>query len=227
MRRDSKGERLFIDLEPSQASSMLAIISAECVRVKEIHGFGSVNDAEEQLCWLDLRDHRWHFASGYTLQTNQHVLAASGGYVIVADNPRTRQWIAAAETPTNVLISLPANIRVERLFARNQVLDVFYFQYKVKGAGGEMDELLHLTTYSLKGEGPKVQRSREFPWASRVFDMDPEGRVAMFRPRQTYFAHGILAELDTGRKFRLGVAGDNGVFLGEAVIRRFHELSKP
>ena len=130
---------------------MLATISAECVWVKELHGFGSVNDAEEQVYWLDLRDHRWRFASGYTLQTNEHVIATSGAYVIIADNPRTRQWIAAADMPKNVLISLPTNVRVERLFARNQLLDVFYFQNKAKGAGGEMDELLHLTTYSLEG----------------------------------------------------------------------------
>ena len=205
---------------------MVAIVSGERVRVKALRGFGSVNDAEEQVCWQDSREHRWHFVNGDTLPPNEHVVAASGAYVVIADVPRTRQRIALAESPKNVLISLQPDIRVERIYSRNRVLDVFYFQSQAKGARGDTDEALHLVTYLLEREEPELQRRRIFPWASSVFDMDPKGKVAVFRPKQTYFAHGALVELDTGRRIRLGVAGDSGVFLSEPVIRRFHELSQ-
>ena len=226
MGRDSKGDRLFINVVSSEGSNMLAVISAEGLTVKNRRGFGPVNDAEEQVCWLDSSEHRWHFQKGLTLEANEQVVGASGAYVAIADNPRTRQWIASTDTPKNILIPLPTDVRVVRLFARDRVLDLFYFQSQPKGGKGETDEVLHLVTYSLDRQGSKEERHRMFPWASGVFDMDPKGKVAVFRPKQTYFAHGVLAELDTGRKFRLGVASDNGVFLREPVIRRFHELSK-
>ena len=224
MRRDSNGDRLFIDYESSAGSNMVAIVSGQSVRVKALRGFGSVNDAEEQVCWQDLREHRWHFVNSDTLPPNEHVVAASGAYVVIAN--AQRQWVALAETPKSVLISLQAAIRVERIYARNSVLDVFFFQSQAKGAGGNSDEVLHLVTYSLEQEEPKLKRRRIFPWASSVFDMDPDGKVAVFRPKQTYFAHGALVELDTGRRIQLGAAGDSGVFLSEPVIRRFRELSK-
>ena len=224
--RDSTGERLFLDFRATELSNMVAIVLTQSVRVKALRGFGAVNDSEEQVCWQDLRDSRWHFANGYVLPSSEHVLAVSGHYVAIRESGRTNQWIALADTPTNILISLPANIRVDRMFAKNRIVHLFYFQQQAKAANGDTDEVLNLVTYSLERGKPKEQRRRMFAWASRVFDMDPDGNLATFRPKQTYLAHGVLVELDSGRKIQLGIAGDMGVFLEAPAIRRFHELSR-
>src|SRR5437899_11000528 len=112
------------------------------------------------------------------------------------------------------------------MFAKHRINQLFFVRGQAMAANSDTDDVLNLVTYSLERGKPKEQRRRMFAWASRVFDMDPDGNLATFRPKQTYLAHGVLVELDSGRKIQLGIAGDMGVFLEAPVIRRLHEWSR-
>lgn len=227
VRRDSTGERVFLQFDDYKGTYRVAIVDSNGVRIKELPGFAWLNDQGDPVCWFNDERRAWQLSDNSNLPTNLFVVWYYAGYVGMSDVPRTRLWIARVEAPSQEIVVLPPHaIHFEGLFVSKDKLHVFYTASSMESSSKRVKQVLMYHEYLVEGGRATLVREQELKWTRRVLDFDDQNHLLLAQSTGDMFPHGWLADLDTAVRKRVGIRGNHGFFLSDGVIRQFQESTK-
>jgi hypothetical protein len=223
--RSTTGDRLFVQFKDKNGTSRVVEVSPEAVRVRELPGASCLNNAGDPILWRNEQAKAYQTAPSSILPTNVYAasLICSAPFLALFDSKHS--WVARYESPLTELTLIPRDENLQLLSFSGDALHMFTRGPPHGKPRKDGWFILKHYTYELSGSGLRLLNTQDFYFTWQVFDFDAQTGLMVARSWNDMFARALLVDTNSGDQKSLGFVGAHGLFLKQAVLRKFREIA--